>query len=147
MFSCLVYSPGFDQKPLRGFWNHISCGRGFISAYINLVSLRHFLRVACFFNLLCKILLEYSWLIGLYQLQVYSTVNQLYIEIYPFSFPIWIITNYRVDFPVLCSRKNLGFNYEPDNTAFRNWGRMYLAIYTLWNKRLPHKWSENNTCD
>lgn len=33
--------------------------------------------------------------------------------------------------------RNLDFNYEPDSTASRNWGHVYLALSSLWNNLLP----------
>ena len=52
------------------------------------------------------ILLKYSWCTMLCSFLLYSKVIQLYIYIHSFSysFPLWFITGYWIQFPVLYSR-------------------------------------------
>ena len=72
-------------------------------------TIKFFLNIPFFwsFLFLSLMLLESSRLIMLQEFQVYSKVNQSYVEIEPFLFPRYVITNDRVDSPVLCGRFSL----------------------------------------
>ena len=66
-----------------------------------------FFRIFSLLGYLFKILLNYYWFTVLCWFQVYSKVNQLYMYLSNLFFPISVITNYWVDFPVLYSRSLL----------------------------------------